>query len=41
MRRLLLTFALSIPGFAQTGVFQTTNPNYPARNPFYFEGKID
>ena len=21
--------------------FQTTNPNYPIRNPFYFEGRID
>jgi len=23
------------------GVFQSTNPNYPIPNPFYFEGKID
>ncbi len=23
------------------GEFQTTNPNYPKPNPFYFEGKID
>lgn len=23
------------------GQFQTTNPNYPQPNPFYFEGKID
>jgi len=21
--------------------YQTTNPNYPARNPFYFEGRVD
>jgi tetratricopeptide (TPR) repeat protein len=32
--------------FAQNGVytpgeFQTTNPNYPKPDPFYFEGKID
>ena len=25
----------------QPGDFQTTNPNYPQPNPFYFEGKID
>ena len=41
MTRLLLVFTLAAAGFGQTGVFQTTNPNYPARNPFYFEGKID
>jgi tetratricopeptide (TPR) repeat protein len=37
----LLVLALSSLGFAQTGVFQTANPHYPNRNPFYFEGKID
>jgi tetratricopeptide (TPR) repeat protein len=37
----LLLLSLSSPSFAQTGVFQTTNPNYPNRNPFYFEGKVD
>src|SRR5437867_11571197 len=41
MTRLLLVFTLAAAGFGQTGVFQTTNPNYPARNPFYFEGRID
>jgi len=41
MRLCLLFFALSTFGFGQTGVFQTTNPNYPVRNPFYFEGRID
>jgi len=41
MTRLLLVLTLAAAGFGQTGVFQTTNPNYPARNPFYFEGKID
>src|SRR2546422_876179 len=42
MRRLsLLLLALGSFGFSQTGVFQTANPNYPVRNPFYFEGKID
>src|SRR5436190_19851337 len=40
-RFLLLFLAIASFGFGQTGVFQTTNPNYPARNPFYFEGKID
>ena len=41
---------VTIPAFSQTpppapyvpGVtFQTANPNYPVRNPFYFEGRID
>jgi tetratricopeptide (TPR) repeat protein len=36
-----LVLALSSLSFAQTGVFQTANPHYPNRNPFYFEGKID
>ena len=26
---------------ADAQVFQTTNPYYPTRNPFYFEGKVD
>jgi tetratricopeptide (TPR) repeat protein len=26
---------------SQPNLFQTTNPNYPQPNPFYFEGKID
>jgi tetratricopeptide (TPR) repeat protein len=34
-----------IPAAAQTtykpGDFQTMNPNYPKRNPFWFEGRID
>jgi hypothetical protein len=29
------------PGYVPGVTFQTTNPNYPARNPFYFEGRID
>src|SRR5215472_13058607 len=37
----LLLLAFSSLGFAQTGVFQSANPHYPNRNPFYFEGKID
>jgi tetratricopeptide (TPR) repeat protein len=37
----LLVLALSSLALAQTGVFQTANPHYPNRNPFYFEGKID
>src|ERR1700730_61406 len=28
------------PGYTP-GEFHTANPNYPARNPFYFEGRID
>jgi tetratricopeptide (TPR) repeat protein len=28
-------------GPSRKGLFQTTNPNYPQPNPFYFEGKID
>ncbi len=28
------------PGYT-VGEFQTTNPNYPKPNPFYFEGKVD
>lgn len=41
MRHYALLLMLSSLGFAQTGVFQTANPHYPNRNPFYFEGKID
>ena len=41
MRSCLLLLALTSAGLAQVRVFQTANPNYPARNPFYFEGKID
>ena len=40
-RYALLLLTLASLGFAQTGVFQTANPNYPNRNPFYFEGKVD
>ena len=40
-RYCLLVVVLSSLCFAQTGVFQTANPHYPNRNPFYFEGKID
>ncbi len=29
------------PGYVPGVTFQTTNPNYPIRNPFYFEGRID
>src|SRR5579859_3284752 len=38
MRRLWI-FAL--PGLVTAqSLFQGTNPNYPVRNPFYFEGKV-
>jgi len=29
------------PNYVPGVTFQTTNPNYPVRNPFYFEGRID
>lgn len=29
------------PGYVPGKTFQTTNPNYPIPNPFYFEGRID
>lgn len=29
------------PGYVPGVTFQTTNPNYPIPNPFYFEGRID
>src|SRR5580658_5858928 len=29
------------PSYVPGVTFQTTNPNYPVRNPFYFEGRID
>jgi tetratricopeptide (TPR) repeat protein len=29
------------PNYVPGVTFQTTNPNYPNRNPFYFEGRID
>ena len=42
---LLLAIAVVLPVAAQTtytpGDFQTTNPNYPKRNPFWFEGRVD
>lgn len=44
---MVVAFAvLLVAVFAQTvpyapGYFQSTNPNYPKPNPFYFEGKID
>jgi tetratricopeptide (TPR) repeat protein len=48
-RILLLTSALSLAsicGFGQSGyvpgvTYQTDNPNYFQRNPFYFEGRVD
>ncbi len=41
-----LIFAMALAAFAQNGTyvpgqFQSSNPNYPKPNPFYFEGKID
>jgi Tfp pilus assembly protein PilF len=43
---LLAVAGILVAVFAQSGgytpgEFQTTNPNYPKPNPFYFEGKID
>src|SRR5947209_2201680 len=44
MRSTSIPILLSIAAvacFAQNpGLFQQTNPNYPVRNPFYFEGKV-
>ena len=42
----LATAGILVAVFAQSGgytpgEFQSTNPNYPKPNPFYFEGKID
>src|SRR5271170_7796832 len=31
----------STPPYVPGVTFQTTNPNYPLPNPFYFEGRID
>ena len=52
LRHRVTIFALAtivvmpLAAFAQNGIytpgqFQSTNPNYPKPNPFYFEGKID
>src|ERR1700730_17391478 len=48
MRTLLLISAVACVGVAaqdapyKPGItYQTANPNYPARNPFYFEGRVD
>jgi tetratricopeptide (TPR) repeat protein len=49
MRSLLFALACALTASAQTpapttykpGDFQATNPNYPKRNPFWFEGRID
>ena len=43
---LLAIAGILVAVFAQSGgytpgEFQSTNPNYPKPNPFYFEGKID
>ena len=41
MRSVWLWIAFASAVFGQSAaVFQQTNPNYPVRNPFYFEGKI-
>lgn len=43
---LVLIFGMALAAFGQNGTyvpgqFQSSNPNYPKPNPFYFEGKID
>ncbi len=43
---LALIFGMALAALGQNGTyvpgqFQSTNPNYPKPNPFYFEGKID
>lgn len=41
MRSVCLSIIFTSVVFGQNAaVFQQTNPNYPVRNPFYFEGKI-
>jgi tetratricopeptide (TPR) repeat protein len=45
--RLVVLFAAGLAALAQNATYkpgvtyQTANPNYPARNPFYFEGRVD
>src|SRR5690242_1407936 len=48
MRALLIVLAVaSLTTLAQNAAYkpgvtyQTANPNYPIRNPFYFEGRVD
>jgi tetratricopeptide (TPR) repeat protein len=45
MRALVVLLMLGASASPQTGYtpgeFQSANPNYPVRNPFYFEGRID
>ena len=48
MNKIAIVCALGfIAGFAQDQAYkpgityQATNPNYPVRNPFYFEGRVD
>jgi tetratricopeptide (TPR) repeat protein len=47
MKIILIVFTLASAAFAQDAsykpgvTYQTANPNYPARNPFYFEGRVD
>ena len=48
MRKLLIvSTALCLAAVAQDNTYkpgvtyQKTNPNYPAPNPFYFEGRVD
>src|SRR5262249_34608138 len=45
MPRLVLPLILATAALAQQpykpGDFQSANPSYPSRNPFYFEGRID
>jgi tetratricopeptide (TPR) repeat protein len=46
-KALLVAIAACLTGFAQNATYkpgvtyQTANPNYPERNPFYFEGRVD
>src|SRR5260370_42401404 len=47
MKNILIVFSLASAAFAQDAsykpgvTYQSANPNYPVRNPFYFEGRID
>ena len=37
----LPAFAQDSPAYTPGKTYQAANPNYPKRNPFYFEGRID
>lgn len=38
---IIVTAGIALGQTYQPGDFQAANPNYPVRNPFYFEGRVD